>query len=53
MLGWKGVSETKAKAYLPISYLQKEALGIPFKLPGNVFNTFFINLLISLGVAQC
>jgi hypothetical protein len=44
MLGWKGVSETKAQANLPIPYLQKEALGIPFQLPGNVFNTFFITL---------
>jgi hypothetical protein len=44
MLGWKGMSETKARAYLPSHDLQKEAF---FRLPGNVFNTFFINLQIS------
>jgi hypothetical protein len=26
MLGWKGVSEKKARAYLPIPYLQKDLL---------------------------
>ena len=46
-LGWKGMSETNTQADLPIPYLQKEALGIPFRLPGNIFNTFFINLRIS------
>jgi len=42
MLGWKGVSETNALAYLPIPYLQKQALGISSRLPGNVFNTFLL-----------